>query len=371
MPADVSELALAETLIAHDTSTPDGVGDAMAFIAGWLDGRGIQHRQSDVNGLPTLVATVGDGPTTILWSAHVDVVPGSPDQFQPRREDGRLFGRGAYDMKGALAAMLAALADLATAPTGGAGAPAATAKLVLVADEESDSKPLHAKATARLVAAGHVGDFVICGEPTDLQIGVQAKGALVLRLDVPGRSAHGSTPALGRNAVLEAIDLYHRATQLPFMAARSQLFDPPTVNLGRIAGGDAVNRVPDRCSMVLDIRHLPGQDPDDVVAQVRSLGVPVEVLYQVPAADLDPRHPGVQLLRRVVHGHREGRALSVGRAGASDAVLFLERGIPSVEFGPTGAAHHGPDEHVEIASLAVYRRVLTEFVEAAAGIGPV
>jgi succinyl-diaminopimelate desuccinylase len=366
--ADVDELALAETLIAHDTSTAEGVRAAMAFIAGWLDAQGVAHRESDVNGLPTLVASAGAGPTTILWSAHVDVVPGSPDQFQPRREDGRLYGRGAYDMKGALAAMLAALADL-TANHSAAGG--AAAKLVLVADEESDSKPLHAKATARLVAAGHVGDFVICGEPTDLHIGVQAKGALVLRLDVRGRSAHGSTPALGRNAVLEAIDLYHRVERLPFMAGRSQLFDPPTVNLGRIAGGDAVNRVPDRCTLVLDVRHLPGQDPDEVVAQVRSLGAPVEVLYQVPAADLDPRHPAVQLLRRVVHGHREGRALSVGRAGASDAVLFLERGIPSVEFGPAGAAHHGPDEHVEISSLRVYRRVLTEFVEAAAGIGPV
>jgi succinyl-diaminopimelate desuccinylase len=365
--ADVDELALAETLIAHDTSTADGVRDAMGFIAGWLDGHGVEHRESDVNGLPTLVATVGEGPATVLWSAHVDVVPGSPDQFQPRRDDGLLFGRGAYDMKGALAAMLAALADLEARPK---PTRSACAKLVLVADEESDSKPLHAKATARLVAAGHVGDFVICGEPTDLQIGVQAKGALVLRLDVRGRSAHGSMPALGRNAVLEAIDIYHRVERLPFMSARSQLFDPPTVNLGRIAGGDAVNRVPDRCTLVLDVRILPGQDPDEVVAQVRSLGPPVEVLYQVPAADLDPRHPGVHLLRRVVHGHRQGRALSVGRAGASDAVLFLERGIPSVEFGPTGADHHGPDEHVEIASLAVYRRVLTEFVEAAADIGP-
>ena len=100
--------------------------------------------------------------------------------------------------------------------------------------------------------------------------------------------------------------------------------------------------------------------------QLRTLHPEPELLYQVPAAQLNPYHDHVKLLRHVVRDHREGRAIGVGRHGASDAVLFLERGIPCVEFGPSGAGHHGPEEHVEIASLATYRRILVAFARAMA-----
>jgi succinyl-diaminopimelate desuccinylase len=357
----VDDLALAESLIGYDTSTEEGIQRAVGFLRGWLGSQAISHRVSDVNGRPAIVAAVGDGPRTLVLSAHVDVVPGHRDQFSPRRDNGRLYGRGAYDMKGALAAMLSALADLGDSPERLAGM---RVMLLIAADEESDAESLHAKATARLADAGNLGEFAICGEPTDLQIGVQAKGALVVRFEVRGRAAHGSTPWLGENAVLKAIDLYHRIALLPFASERSELFDGPSVSLGRIAGGEAVNAVPDSCWMDVDIRHLPTQDPAEVLRQLRTLGVDLTLLYQVPAAQLNPHNDHVKLLRHVVREHREGRALGVGRHGASDAVLFLERGIPCVEFGPTGAGHHGPDEHVEIASLATYRRILVEFARA-------
>jgi succinyl-diaminopimelate desuccinylase len=309
------------------------------------------------------VATVGAGPRTLILSAHVDVVPGDPAQFEPRCANGCLYGRGAYDMKGALAAMLGALVDLAEAPGRLEGM---RVKLLIAPDEESDAATLNTKATARLADAGNLGEFAICGEPTDLQIGVQAKGALVVRFEVQGRAAHGSTPWLGENAVLKAIDLYRRIGDLPFASERSELFDGPSVSLGRIAGGKAVNAVPDTCRIDVDIRHLPTQDPDEVMRQLRTLHPEPELLYQVPAAQLNPYHDHVKLLRHVVRDHREGRAIGVGRHGASDAVLFLERGIPCVEFGPSGAGHHGPEEHVEIASLATYRRILVAFARAMA-----
>jgi succinyl-diaminopimelate desuccinylase len=295
------------------------------------------------------------------------VVPGHPDQFTPWRENGSLYGRGAYDMKGALAAMLAALADLAADPAALAGA---RVKLLIAPDEESDADSIDAKATARLADAGNLGEFAICGEPTDLHIGVQAKGALVVRFDVRGRSAHGSTPWLGQNAVLKAIDLYHRIGELPFASERSELFEGPSVSLGRIAGGQAVNAVPDHCRMDVDIRHLPTQDPDEVMRQVRTLDPAATLLYQVPAAQLNPHNDHVRLLRNVVREHRDGKAIGVGRHGASDAVLFLARGIPCVEFGPAGAGHHGPDEHVDIASLATYRQILVGFARALAAAEP-
>jgi succinyl-diaminopimelate desuccinylase len=365
--SDADELTLAERLIAYDTSRPDEIENAGEFVKGWLEARSIAHRDYRVNGLPAIVAAVGDGPATILLNAHIDVVPGRREQFTPWKVGDRLYGRGAYDMKGALAAMLAALADLAADRRALAGV---KAKLLVVPDEESEEDSSDGKASAFLAEEGHLGEFVICGEPTDLHIGVQAKGVLVLRMDVHGRSAHGSTPWLGENAVLKAIDLYHRLFELPFAGESSELFDRPSINLGRIGGGDVVNRVPDHCALELCVRYLPTQQPEEVLRQVRSLDAEVKVSYHLPPATLNPRNRYVQELRHAVRAHQNGKALVVGRHGASDAVFFLARGIPSVEFGPAGAGHHGPDEHVTISSLRTYRRILVELVHRVANGEP-
>jgi succinyl-diaminopimelate desuccinylase len=361
------ELALAERLISYDTSHGDGVVGAMGYLKGWLEGQGIAHRTYDINGLPAIVAAVdgehgsmpaGQQPATLIWNAHVDVVPARREQFSPWRVNGRLYGRGAYDMKGALAAMLAALADLADARE---TIPGVKVKLLVVPDEESEEDSTKTKASEFLAEEGHLGEFVVCGEPTNLEIGVQSKGVLVLRIDVEGRAAHGSTPWLGENAVLKAIDLYRRILELPFASGRSELYDRPSINIGRIQGGDVVNKVPDQCRMAVDIRYLPNQDPDEVLRQVRSLGGEVTPIYELPPATLDPGERHVRVLREAVRSLEGGEAAAIGRDGASDAVFFLDRGIPAIEFGPAGAGHHGPEEYVEIESLQRYRRILVEF----------
>jgi len=308
----------------------------------------------ETGGRRCLVARVGSGPTKLVFHGHLDVVPGHPEQFLPRVEGGRLFGRGAYDMKAALAAMMLAAADLSGALSG------AEVELIVVPDEER-SEPGE-NCTERLVRDGLRADFVVCGEPTDMHVGVQAKGVLMLRVEVEGIAAHGSTPWLGDNAVLRAVDLFRRIETLPFAAESAPLFERPSINLGRIQGGDAVNKVPDACRMHVDLRYLPGQSPEEVLRQVRSLEprARVEVVLQRPPADVSPDHPLVRTLLRAAGLHEPATA-SVGRDGASDAVAFLEVGVPAVEFGPRGGGHHGPEEFVEIASLAPYRRALVEF----------
>jgi succinyl-diaminopimelate desuccinylase len=358
-PAD--EVALVERLISFDTSNHEGVHSAFAFLKGWMEARGLAHHQYELNGLPSLVAAVGEGPRTIVWNAHVDVVPGKLEQFSPWREDGRIYGRGAYDMKGGLAGMLAALSDLAQSRE---TIPGLKVKLLIVPDEESEEAPPQGKASAHLADEGHVGEFVICGEPTNLEIGVQSKGVLVLRIDVTGRAAHGSTPWQGENAILKAMEIYRRIGELPFAEGRSELFERPSINIGRISGGDVVNKVPDQCRMDVDIRYLPGQDPDEILRQVRALGADcVTPLYELDPADLDPGEPHVRVLGDALRELGYGEGDTVGRDGASDAVFFLRRGIPSIEFGPTGAGHHGPEEYVEVESLARYRHTLVAFAQ--------
>src|SRR6185436_12536713 len=123
------------------------------------------------------------------------------------------------------------------------------------------------------------------------------------------------------------------------------------------------NKVPDACCMDVDIRFLPGQDPGDILAQIRAIpDVRIVKTFTRAPAIVSRRNPYVLALRDAVGRSLEGEALSIGRDGASDAVSFLEAGIPAVEFGPVGAGHHGPAEWVSITSLTRYRQALGDFI---------
>ena len=350
-------VALTEQLIGYETVDSESISECAGFVMGWLEARGIAVERDEVRGLPVVKAEVGpeDAPTVVLHG-HLDVVPGLAGQFEPRIEGDRLYGRGAYDMKGALAAMLVVTAAMREQE-------GVRVRLGIVGDEESEEEA--ERGCDHLVDSGFLGDFAITGEPTDLHIGIEAKGVLALRLHVGGTAAHGATPWLGDNAVLNAIDVFRSIESLPFARHSSELFDRPSINLGRIWGGDALNKVPDRCVIDVDIRYLPEQDPAAVLAEVRELpGVEARPLFTRPPATVDRDSPFVRGLREAAAAHHGGEPMSVGRDGASDAVSFLRVGVPAVEFGPVGAGHHGPGEWVSVGSLETYRQALDSFLRA-------
>jgi len=316
------ERILAERLISYDTSRFDDLSAAAGFVKGWLQSRDIEVSASSFNGLPVMTAAVGpeEGPSVIL------------------------------------AAMLLALKDVAEQDR-------VRVRLVCAPDEESEE--IEERSTDQLVRDGLRADFAITGEPTNLHIGVQAKGVLAMRIEVSGRAAHSSTPWLGDNAVLKAVDVFRRIESLPFARESSELFDRPSINLGRISGGDALNKVPDECVMAVDVRYLPGQDPGEILAQVRQIpDIEVKRTFVHRPAIVSRENPYVRMLCGAVQRSVQGETMSVGRDGASDAVSFLDAGIPAVEFGPEGAGHHGPEEWVSIDSLSRYRGALVDFVTA-------
>ena len=356
----IDERILAERLISYDTSRPEELVAAAGFVKGWLESRDIEVRGHDHNGLPVLMAEVGpepgNGVPCVILHGHLDVVPGRPEQFEPRIEGDRLIGRGAYDMKGGLAAMMCTLKDVERQER-------VRVRLVCVPDEESEE--IDERSTDAVVKQGLGGDFAITGEPTDMHIGIEAKGVLAMRIDVQGRAAHSSTPWLGDNAVLKAIDAFRNIESLPFARESSEMFDRPSINLGRIEGGRALNMVPDLCTMAVDVRYLPGQDPGEILAQVRGVeGIEVTRTFIHPPVTVSRTDPYVRALREAVARSTRGEVMSVGRDGASDAAAFIEAGIPAVEFGPAGAGHHGPEEWLSVSSLARYRRALADFVRA-------
>src|SRR5215207_9192283 len=300
----MDERVLAERLITYDTSTPEGLRAAAGFVKGWLEARELAVEDRSFDGLPVLLADVGpSNMPTVIWHGHLDVVPAREGQFTPRIEGDRLIGRGAYDMKGALAAMMCALMDVAAQN-------AVRVRFVCVPDEEAE--------------------------------------------DITRRST---------DALVKAHDAFRRIETLPFSRESSDLFDRASINLARISGGDAFNKVPDLCSMDVDIRYLPNQDPGEILAQIRAIGdLEIVKTFNRGPAVVSRRNAYVLALREAVGRSVEGEALSIGRDGASDANSFLDVGVPAVEFGPTGGGHHGPHEWVSITSLSRYRPALGDFV---------
>jgi succinyl-diaminopimelate desuccinylase len=354
----MDERALTERLITYDTSTLDGMQAAAGFVKGWLEARDVEVWGTMYNDRPVLAATVGPdtGPTIVLHG-HLDVVPAHPEQFTPRVRGDRLYGRGAYDMKGGLASMMCALRELASQD-------AVRVHFVCVSDEETEE--IEQRGSDHLVEQGYTGDFAITGEPTNMHIGIQAKGVLAMRIEVTGTAAHGSTPWVGDNAVVKAVDVFRQIESLPFARESSELFDRPSINLGRIVGGDALNKVPDLCVLDVDIRYLPGQDAAAIRAAVEALPDTnvVRVFHRQPAiVDRDNVH--VRALGAAISlvAAPATERLGVGRDGASDAISFIEAGVPAVECGPVGDGHHGPEEWVSIRSLGQYRQALVEFVK--------
>src|SRR3954454_5266803 len=289
----MDERGLTELLITYDTSTLDGMQSAAGFIKGWLEARDVEVTGTLHSGRPLIAATVGAGSgPTVVFHGHLDVVPGRPEQFSPRVAGDRLYGRGAYDMKGGLAGVMCAARDLAAQDR-------VRVHFVCISDEESEEE--QDRASDELVERGYTGDFAVTGEPTDLHIGVEAKGVLAMRIEVTGRAAHGSTPWVGDNAVLKAIDVFRGIESLPFGRESSDLFARPSINLGRILGGDALTRVPDACAIDVDIRYLPGQDPDEILDAISSLpDAKITKVFRRAPVLVDRENPFVRALGTAV-----------------------------------------------------------------------
>ena len=205
----------------------------------------------------------------VLLAPHLDTVNAADNQFTPVTRNGRLFGRGACDTKGSVAAMLMALCELAQGRQRPLETEITFAGLV---DEE------HSQAGSRaLVASGLRADLAIVGEPTRLQVVTAHKGTLWMELETRGKSAHGSWPELGRNAVhamARIVDLLETAYAAQLRRRRHRLLGCGTVSVGAICGGSEANVVPDRCTILLDRRTLPGETEAGVRREIARRAAP-------------------------------------------------------------------------------------------------
>jgi acetylornithine deacetylase len=289
-------------------------------------------------------------------------VNAADEQFTPAKRKGRLFGRGACDTKGSVAAMLMAMCELAR----GRHRPAQT-EIIFAAliDEE------HNQAGSRaLVASGLRAGLAFVGEPTRLELVTAHKGTLWLELETRGKSAHGSCPELGRNAVhamARIVDLLHTSYAAQLRRRRHWLLGCGTVSVGAICGGSQANIVPDHCSILIDRRTLPGETDAGVrrelLGALRRKNLKASFAKQrVPTClplETDPKLPLVARFLQSI-----GQRKPVGVRYFCDASVLAHGGIPSVVFGPGDISQaHTADEWISVEALERGKRLLRRYLQ--------
>ncbi|HXG49014.1 MAG TPA: M20/M25/M40 family metallo-hydrolase [Methylomirabilota bacterium] len=311
-----------------------------------------------------LVTLVPRGPRRgrVLLAPHMDTVTvASARQFTPVRRGDRLYGRGACDTKGSLAAMLRALIELARS---GSRPQHTEITLAALVDEESSQSGSRA-----LAASGLKADLAVVGEPTRLKVVTAHKGDLWLELTTHGKAAHGSRPELGRSAIADmarAVSWLEGDYARQLRRRRHPLLGHATINVGTIQGGRQPNIVPDRCTIKVDRRTLPGENDAavkrELVRGLRHHGITVRLVdYKgVPSEPMET-NCRLPLVREFLHAN--GQRRPAGVHFFSDAGVLAAAGIPSVLFGPGDIAQaHTAEEFVSLSELERARETLVRFL---------
>ena len=365
-------LQLLHDLVAIDSVNPSlvpgarGEAEIARHVAEACGAAGLEVHVTEVApGRPNVVAVLegrAPGPMLMLCG-HIDTVgvAGMSNPFHPITREGKLYGRGAQDMKGGVAAMIGAAATLAA--SGGL----ARGRLIVAAvvDEE------HASLGAEALVAGWRADAAVVTEPTGLDIAVAHKGFQWVEVETRGRAAHGSRPQEGRDAILRMGRVLSRLENLDRQLrsrAPHGLLGTASLHASLIGGGRELSSYPDRCTLQLERRTLPGEPGGVALSEV-------EQVLEVAARE-DPEFDGVA---RPIFG-RDGyeiaasdplpdlvrrAAASVGCAAArvgmtfwTDAAILGAAGIPSVLFGPGGAGLHSTEEYVYVRDVCLCRDAL-------------
>ncbi len=352
MPATATELL--QELIRIPSVNPDGepgtdgIGEkAIARrLADFLREIGAEVTLADV--LPDRPNVVGrfpadrPGKPRLLLAPHTDTVSVGGmtiDPFGGELWDGKIWGRGASDTKGSLAAMLWALRESRDQLAG-------LTHEIWFAGLMGEEAGLHG---SKALAASETFDFVIVGEPTELQVVHATKGSSWHTLRTRGTAVHASMPERGENALYKMADVLRaiRDELAPALAAQPHpVLGAPTISAGTIRGGTKVNVVPDCCELLVDMRTVPGQDLAAPLARLREISPGLEIeSWSAPPMFTDPDHPVIRALERAGAG-------CTTAAWFCDAANFAERGVPAVAVGPGSIAQaHTKDEFLAVADL--------------------
>lgn len=376
---------LLRDLVAIESVNPSlvpgarGEAEAAHFLRDWLAKQGIaaelQEASTDPSlSRPNVIARIGPEATCagLLLVAHLDTVGAGdmPDPFTPRERDGRLYGRGALDIKSGVAAICAAAASLVQQN-------ARLRKPLLLAavvDEECNS--IGTQALVQQLRA----EAAVVLEPTDLRLCIAHKGYAWLEVVTHGRAAHGSLPDEGRDAIVHMGRVLARLEALDArLAVRAPhpLLGRASLHASLIQGGHELSSYPAECQLQIERRTLPGESDADIAAELqaqlrtvaaddKSFRAECRLLASRAPYEIAPQAPiavaAAEALRRTT-----GSAEVCGMGFWTDTALLAEAGIPGVVLGPRGQGLHGAEEHVELESVSLLAECLQTLAKSLCG----
>jgi acetylornithine deacetylase len=364
--------SLLSRLVAIDSVNPSlvpgarGEAEIGAFVAEWMRGKGLEVKLQET-GAPgrenvIAVARGSGGGRSLLLNAHMDTVgvSGMSSPFQPVTRDGKLFGRGAMDTKGALAAFMSAAAETRALKLRG------DVILTAVVDEE------YASIGTEAVARSWKPDAAVVGEPSGLQVVTEHKGFVWFRIETAGVAAHGSLPDVGVDAILKMGKVLAALESIGLRLRAS----PPHRTLGTgslhaslIEGGQELSSYPASCRLDVERRTIPGESADSAESEIRIAleGIAkTDPEFKATVKRTFARHPMevrrdsaiVGVLAEQVRRVTGTPAVFSGMSGWLDSALLDGAGIPTVVLGPAGAGLHGIEEWVDLQSVRDCRDII-------------
>jgi len=361
----MNEIELTQELIRINSENPPGnEGEVAKFIKDFLEDLKISTEliEFEKNRID-VVASIGSGKGMML-NGHMDTVPiGSNWTFDPlggKIANGKIYGRGASDMKGGIACILAAVKNLSKENF--------KRKLLLtfVADEEVALKGSEYLIKNRRAIFKDI-KYGIIGECTDLRARIAQKGIVHVKVKFKGKAAHGSKPELGDNAIYKAADFIQELRKLieRLKNKKNPLLGSGTINVGTINGGTKINVVPDFCNIEVDRRIIPGETPNYAIKQIRKIlkklklkaDIELETNSRLPM-QLNKNLELVRILKSVT------KTKLVGESGYTEAELFYrDAGVPCISFGPgISELAHTANEYIPIKNLQKATKIYEEII---------
>lgn len=334
----------------------EGRKDAVDYVKRYFEGEGVFMKEFKKDGVYSVVVTLKKEKNPYLFlNGHLDVVLAKDEQFMPRVEGDKLFGRGSGDMKGGCAVMMMIMKELSRRkkkPSVG---------LMLTTDEEIGGK----NGAGFLVnEKGYRSELLIVPDGgKDLhEIIVNQKGILHVKIKAHGKSAHGSRPFLGENAI-EKVFEYYREIQKVIPPLKSSEWKN-SVNLGKIEGGKSVNAVPDYAEMHLDIRVTKKGEKEKLFKKIQKItGGNVEIIAEGEPFVQSEKHPLVKKYVSVAKRHKE-KGIRVARVeGASDARFFSAQNVPTIITKINCENIHGDNEWISIGDMEKFHNIVTDLVD--------
>ncbi len=348
-------IELAKSLISF-RSTADNLFELtriVDFVEDYFRNSNVVIERHVINKKPAIVILFSKTRKPDLFlNAHLDIVPAPEHYFQPKIKDGKLYGRGAIDDKlpaAAIMHLMKALAHQKKRPSIG---------LMLTTDEE-----IGGENGVKKLLETYSCSFAIIPDGGNMELIMKMKGILQVKIIARGKGAHGSQPWLGENAIEKLMDDYAAIKKLfPETTAKNRWLT--TLNPSVIKAGDAINRIPDKAELYIDIRHPETETKEAILKKLKSVkGIEIEVLTTANYMIADKTNPHVKRFKQAADKVLKKDVKFGEEYGASDARFFTEKGIPAIVFRLSGEHEHAENEYADLSSIEPFYAVLKEFIE--------